>query len=427
MNLTSTLSLLLIAFSPSVFSQGNTAFAITGQSDKNFNWTDIRSIDMASGNVNAVLFENGKTKFSFTDAATKRQVDEITLQGVPAVLTVNDATFSAQKINIKNPSPTFLMSAAVAYDQKHDKLFFASMQTGKLIWLDLSSTSETPSFYTIKTPLVNRNDINDEAFNITRMTIGSDGNGYAITNDGNHLVRFTTGKKTIVTDLGNLIDAESNAAVSIHNKCSSWGGDIVADAFGKLILFSASHSVFEIDIQSKIATYKGAVLNLPPTFSLNGAAVDNEENVIVSSANTFEGFYKINMKDLSANKINTKGQIFNASDLASGNLLGQAQAKSGTASLPQLDVIGNKFISIYPNPVRTGLIKISFDKNIAGEYNVALTDLQGRLIENKTIYVKYSGQIENFKLSTKPVRGLYLIKVTDVLNQNIFSDKLVIE
>ena len=382
---------------------------------------------MGSGNVNAVLFENGKTKFSFTDAATKRQVDEITLQGVPAVLKVNDATFSAQKISVKNPSPTFLMSAAVAHDQKHNKLFFASMQTGKLIWLDLNSTSETPSFYTIETPLVNRNDINDEAFNITRMAIGSDGNGYAITNDGNHLVRFTTGKKIIVADLGNLLDAESNSAVSIHNKCSSWGGDIVADAFGKLILFSASHSVFEIDLQSRIATYKGQVVNLPATFSLNGAAVDNDENVIVSSANTFDGFYKINMKDFSATKINTKGQIFNASDLASSNLIGQAKAKSGTASLPQLDVIGNKFISIYPNPVRTGLIKISFDKNIPGEYNVALTDLQGRLIENKTIYVKYSGQVENFKLSTKPVRGLYLVKVTDVLNQNIFSDKLVIE
>ena len=427
MNLKSTLSFLWIAFSSSAFAQGNTAFAITGQSNKNFNWSDIRSIDMGSGNVNAVLFENGKTKFSFTDAATKRQVNEITLQGVPAVLKVNDATFSAQKISIKNPSPTFLMSAAVAYDQKHNKLFFASMQTGKLIWLDLNSTSETPSFYTIETPLVNRNDINDEAFNITRMAIGSDGNGYALTNDGNHLVRFTTGKKTIVADLGNLLDAESNSAVSIHNKCSSWGGDIVADAFGKLILFSASHSVFEIDLQSRIATYKGQVVNLPATFSLNGAAVDNDENVIVSSANTFDGFYKINMKDFSATKINTKGQIFNASDLASSNLIGQAKAKSGTPSLPQLDVIGNKFISIYPNPVRTGLIKISFDRNIPGEYNVALTDLQGRLIENKTIYVKYSGQVENFKLSTKPVRGLYLVKVTDVLNQNIFSDKLVIE
>jgi hypothetical protein len=428
MNLKSLLSFLFIAFSSSVFSQGNTAFAITGQSNKNFNWSDIRSIDMASGNVNAVLFENGKTKFSFTDAATKKPVDQITIKGVPAVFKLNnEVKVSAQEVSLKNPSPTFLMSAAIAYDQKHDKLFFASMQTGKLIWLDLRSSSETRSFFTIETPLVDRADINDEAFNITRMTIGSDGNGYALTNDGNHLISFTTGKKTIVTDLGNLIDAESNTAVSIHNKCSSWGGDIVADAFGKLILFSASHAVFEIDIKSRIATYKGSVLNLPPAFSLNGAAVDNDENVIVSSANTFEGFYKINMKNFSASKIDTKGQIFNASDLASSNLLGQAQAKAGTAALPALDVIGNRFISVYPNPVSTGQIKISFDHNIAGEYKIALTDLQGRLIENKTVYVKYPGQVENFKMKTKPVRGLYLIKITDVLNQNIFSGKLVVE
>jgi hypothetical protein len=336
-------------------------------------------------------------------------------------------TVSSSQINISTPSPTFLMSAAVAFDEKHGKLFFASMQTGKLIWLDLNSTSETPSFFTIEQPLVNRNNVTDEAFNITRMTIGADGNGYALTNDGNHLIRFTTGKKTIISDLGNLVDAASNSTISVHNKCSSWGGDMVADAFGKLILFSANHSVFEIDLQSRTATYKGQVLNLPPTFSLNGAAVDNDENVIVSSANTFEGFYKINMKDLSASKINTNGKIFNASDLASSNLLKQKMARTGTATLPQLDVIGNKYISIYPNPVSNGQIKISFDNNVAGEYKIALTDLQGRLIENKTVYVKYPGQVENFKLKTKPVRGLYLIKVTDRVNQNIFSDKLVVE
>jgi len=429
MKLRSLLSVLFAAFFLHGFSQQNTAFAITGQSNKNFNWTDIRSIDMSSGNVKSVLFENGKTKFSFTDATTKKSVDQITLKGIPAVLKMNNETpVSGREISFKNPSPTFLMSAAIAYDQRHEKLFFASMQTGRLIWLDLAAATETPSFYTIETPLVNRNDdINDEAFNITRMTIGSDGNGYALTNDASHLISFTTGKKTIVTDLGNLIDAESNSAVSIHNKCSSWGGDIVADAFGKLILFSANHGVFEIDIQSRIATYKGSVLNLPPTFSLNGAAVDNDENVIISSANTFEGFYKINMKDLSATKINTEGQIFNASDLASSNLLKQGQAKTGTATLHQLEVTGNKFITVYPNPVSNGQIKISFDHNVSGEYKIAITDLQGRLIENKTIYIKYSGQVENFKLSSKPVRGLYLLKITDVANQNIFSDKLVVE
>jgi hypothetical protein len=420
------LSVIFSAFFFCGFSQNNNrAFAITGQANGNFNWTDIRGIEMSSGNADAVLFENGKTKFSFTDAETQKAVDENPVI-IPAPLNQR-LKDGISNISINVLSPTSLMSAAIAFDKRHDKLFFASMHTGKLMWLDLKSTHRTPSFYTIQTSLVTDHNFDDEAYNITRMAIGADGNGYALTNDGNHLVRFSTGKKTIITDLGSLIDAESNKSISVHNACSSWGGDIVADAFGKLYLFTANHNVFEIDIQSKIATYKGSVINLPPAFSLNGAAVDNDENVIVSSANTFEGFYKINMKDLSATKLITKGQIFNASDLASSHLLKEGERKAGAASLAELEVIGNKYISVYPNPVSNGQVKISFDNNAAGEYKIALTDLQGRFIESKTVYVKYHGQIENYKLKTKPVKGLYLIKITNSENQNILSDKLVIE
>jgi hypothetical protein len=377
---------------------------------------------MASGNVKSVIFENGKTKYVFEDAETKRQIHEISLpssmKNIPRV--------AGQEINLNDPSPTFLMSAAISYDKKHDKLFFASMHTGSLIWLDMRADQEVPLFYTIETPLINNENINNEGLNITRMTIGANGNGYALTNDANHLITFTTGQKIIINDLGNLVDAESNKGISIHNPCSSWGGDLVADAFGKLYLFTANHLVFEIDVDSRISTYKGFVQNLPATFSVNGAAVDKDENVIVSSANTFDGFYQVNMKNFTAVKLPTKGQIFNASDLASSYLLNQNEAKMQSVQLPAIDVIGNKFISIYPNPVRDGQIKISFENNI-GEFKISLTDLQGRLIENKTAYIKYPGQLENFKLKTKPVRGLYLIKVTDAVNQKIFSDKIVIE
>ena len=422
------LSLTFIAFCFSGFSQQDRAFAITGQGNGNFNWTDIRSIDMASGNANAVLFENGKTRFSYRDAETNNPIDQLSLKGIPApALTNVQGKISNVEVNLNNPSPTSLMSAAIAYDKKHEKLFFASMHTGKLIWLDMRADKGVPAFYTIEKPLIENNNFNDEAFNITRMTIGANGDGYALTNDANHLISFTTGQKTIITDLGNLVDADSNKEVSIHNQCSSWGGDMVADAFGKLYLFTAAHLVFEIDLPSRIATLKGSILNLPPTFSVNGAAVDDNENVIVSSANTFDGFYKINMKDLSATKLLTKGQIFNASDLASGNLLNQAEAKVESVQLPAINVIGNKFISIYPNPVNDGQIKISFDNNVSGEYKITLTDLQGRLIDNKTVSIKYRGQLENFKLRTKPARGLYLIKVTDGASQKIFSDKLLIQ
>lgn len=430
MKLKTLLSLIFIAcFFPCFSQNDNRAFAITGQANGSFNWKDIRSIDMASGTVNSVIYEEGKTKYSFMNAETKKAVEQITLKGTPAVLNPdNKTTISSDEIILKNPAPTFLMSAAIAYDKKQSKLFFASMHTGKLMWIDMGTKNEIPVFYTIEKPLVEIAGFNDEGTNITRMTIGADGNGYALTNDGNHLISFTTGGKSVITDLGNLIDAASNSGISVHNKCSSWGGDIVGDAFGKLYLFTAGHNIFEIDIQSRIATYKGAVLNLPATFSLNGAAVDYDENVIVSSASSFDGFYKVSMKDFSSSKLITQGQIFNASDLASSFLLNQSKVKKlGAAVLQAPEVIGNKFISLYPNPVSTGEIKISFENNFVGEFQIALTDLQGRLIESKTVFIKYPGQLENFKFKTKPVRGMYLIKVSDALNRNVFSDKLIIE
>ncbi len=417
------LSFIFITFSQLTFSQDLTAFAITGHGNGDFNWSDIRGIDMTSGNVSSVLFENGKTGFSFLNAETGLQVDKQTLTRPEVDQKLNEPVFNKAIA----PSPMVLMSAAIAYDQKHGKIFFASMHTGKLMWLDTRSRSAVPAFYTIDQSLVNSANSNDEAFNITRMTIGANGNGYAITNDANHLISFSTGGKTVITDLGNIVDAESNKSISIHNRCTSWGGDVVADAFGKLVLFTAAHQVFEIDINTRIATFKGAVLNLPPTFSLNGAAVDNEGNVIISSANTFDGFYKIDMKNLSATKLPTTGKVFNASDLASSFLLNQKEATMSAATLPQPEVIGNRLISIYPNPVSDGQIKVSFDKQVAGEYKVELRDLEGRLIDYKKIYIKSRGQLENFKFHSKPVKGLYLIKVTDTENRDVFSDKLLIE
>ena len=252
----------------------------------------------------------------------------LALKGNPASIQQNGVAVSSNTIAVNNPSPTMLMSAAAAYDKRHDKLFFASMRTGQLVWLDLRAENGTPSFYTIQKTLINNVDYNDESLNITRMTIGADGNGYALTNDGNHLISFTTGSKTIISDLGNLVDAESNNGISVHNRCSSWGGDIVADAFGNLYLFSASRNVFLIDPETRIATYKGSVTNVSPSYTVNGAAVINDNSVIISSANTFEGFYSVNMKDLSATKLNTQGQVYNASDLASCNLLHQDQKQN---------------------------------------------------------------------------------------------------
>jgi hypothetical protein len=65
------------------------------------------------------------------------------------------------------------------------------------------------------------------------------GYGYALSNDANHLLRFQHFQKSGSGRSWNLIDAETNSNVSIHNKCTSWGGDMVAGAFGELVVVSA--------------------------------------------------------------------------------------------------------------------------------------------------------------------------------------------
>ncbi len=97
------------------------------------------------------------------------------------------------------------------------------------------------------------------------------------------------------------------------------------------------------------------------------------------------------------------------------------------ASLTKLEVIGNKFISVYPNPVTSGQFKITFDKSTAGEYRIALTDLQGRFIDSKVVYIKSPGQVENFQLRSKQAAGVYMIKITDSGNKHVFADKLIVE
>lgn len=396
----------LILFSVFSFAQKTSkAYAITGQSNGNFNWTDIREIDLKTGKVENTIFETGKTKFSLNVSNAKQN------------------SFSETK---DAALPTQSMVAAAAYDRTHDKLFFTPMRIGELRWLDLSSKPGNKKFYTLQSQLLNTGNLNDEANQITRMVIAADNNGYVITNDANHLIRFSTGKKTVITDLGKLIDASGNQ-ISVFNR-ASWGGDIISDAYGKLYLFSAAKNVFIIDVETKVATYLGSIQNLSPAFTVNGAAVDDEDNIVISSANTFEGFYKLNIKELNAVKILTASQVFNASDLANANLLFQNQVKNdvGTAQLTQTEFIKNNIVSVYPNPVSGNQFKVTFNNTRAGRYNIVLTDVQGKLILNKQVNIAFPRQEEIVQMKMKPAGGMYLIKVTGVNKKSVFADKIVI-
>jgi Secretion system C-terminal sorting domain len=419
MNLRLLLSTTFIATSFGAFAQdANTTYAITGDGNGDFMWMNIRKVDISTGKIVQDVFQRAKTSFVMMDATTKQPVEQ---------------TINHKGQNYNTPVyPTATMVAAAAYDKNHDKLFFTPMRIGELRWLDLGAKGESQKFYTVKTAPLNSNEsLMDEANHFTRMVIGADGNGYAVTNDANRLIRFTTGKKVTVTDLGNLIDDESNKGVSIHNKCSSWGGDMIADAYNKLYIISANHYVFVVDLDTRVAKHIGNISGLPANYTTNGAAVDKEGAIVVSSANMFAGYYKFKLADLAAVKIEGSDMVYNASDLANGNLLLQKEADAaknfGAADFRQVVPVITPNAHIFPNPVTGGEFKIHFDGQQAGKYNVTVTDLSGKAIMNRVVNVATKNQVETVPMNSKMAKGVYMVKVTDASNKFIFTERIVVQ
>lgn len=412
--LTSTVML----YASASFSQNsNKAFAITGDGHKDFMWMNIRQVDLGTGEVSKTIFERNSSNFVLTDINAKTSVTKT--EG--AALNFNDAK--------NNPTGSFV--AAAALDRRSNKLFFAPMRVGELRWLDLDIKNETPKFYTLASPVLSFGAGVDEANNITRMVIASDGDGYAVSNDGNHFIKFTTGKKPVISDLGNLIDAESNNGISIHNKCTSWGGDMLADAMGKLYIISANRHVFKVDIATRVATHQGEITGLPANYTTNAAAVDTDGDIVVSSANVFEGYYKVKLAGLTATAIAGSDRLYNASDLANGNLLLQKQADAArkfldipllNASIP---AISDK--RVYPNPVTASTFSVMFEEQKAGAYSITLTDLSGRVLQTQKVNIAKVMQTQQVNIAGSPAKGMYFVKVYDDEKRIVFTEKLLIQ
>ena len=404
--------LLFIAFVSftllSIAQKKNIAYAITGKSSNKFVWADIKQIDITTGKVLSTLFESDKTTFK------ERSLD------------------IAGRGTIQVHSPTGFGVAGCALDARNGRLYFAPMHFSEISFLDLNKTEA--NFTTIKKQILAASPENNfiaEEDQFSRMVIAADGYGYALTNDANHLIRFSTGRKTTVEDLGALIDAESNKGISIHNKCTSWGGDMLADAFGRLVVISANHNVYSVDTKSRVATFTGTITGLSANYTTNGAVVDNDGNIVVSSANVFDGLYKVNYKDLKAVKIPSDEKSFNASDMANGNFLLQQEADAVTkfdlsnAILPKL--AANSNARVYPNPVAGSQFNVLFENQKAGRYTILFTDIAGKIIQSKVVNIGKTGQVEFLRFTNKLSKGTYLVKVVGENKVSAFSEKVIVQ
>ncbi len=396
-----TLPILLLAalLSNNVKAQ-NKAYAITGEEKGNYAWTAIREIDLSNGNVLRTLYSANsaqKVNYQYLNAANKSNLP--------------------QQASI----PTANGVAASAFDAKNNRLYFSQMWSNDLRYVDLNSNEMT---------VVINNDANystgqrvDESNVITRMTFGADGNGYALTNDGKQLIQFTTSNNPVITNLGTLIDSKKNNGISVHNQCTSWGGDLIADAFGNLYLFTYRNHIFKINVATRIAEHIGTVKNLPTNFTTNGAAVDENGEIFVTSATQTENYFRINLSTLNAKPVDkTEATVFNSSDLANGNL-----AYKNTKTNPVLaDVQLNNSIAVYPNPAINKTFAVQFDKLPAGNYSIELSDASGKRVITRTIGIN-GLQNEKINLPRAAASGLYFIKVTNSNGKSVYNDKVIVQ
>lgn len=387
------------------------SFAITGNNGSAM-WENIAEVDLLKVQIGNKLFDNSITKFSVIDAATKKVLPQTTQM------------INGKVTNIKQ-SPTATMVAAAAYDEVHNKLFFTPMRINELRWIDLDDKSQTIKTYSLSERKLINADVNEVPNQITRMCIGADGYGYALSNDAMHLIRFSTGRNITITDLGSVIDAGNKS--TINSPCGGWGGDMVADANGNLYVVSAQHNIFKVNIETRVSSFITKLNDIPVEFTTNGAAVDEAGYLILGSANSTSGFYRVDPQTWKVEKLPSSGSPLNVSDLANSNLLFDTRANKPIVAINDFREIYNEKISAYPNPVSESMVRVNFEKQTKGNYSIQLMDQMGRVLLTRQVNVAGDNQMETLNIDQNVAQGFYLLRVTNSNKKVVLAKKLLID
>lgn len=398
--------LLCSTFSKAHAQNDRFAYAITDLTNEGSAWNALRKLDLQTGAYSDVLFNGSNEKTVRYDAISRKEAVQ-----------KEDAEYGTMLL-----APFSTGVAAAAYDRQHNRLYFSPMFIDQLRYIDLA----TMKLYSMEQPLTGSGTMhNDEAKVVTRMVIAPDGTGYAITNDGNSFVRFTTGKNPAITLMGSLADDPANNGVSIHDKETSFGGDMISDNDGNLYILSAHNEVFKVNTQTKIATHLGAITGLPENFTVNGAVVNADGSLLVSSAVDGSGYFSINPANWQAAPYALAAAVYRSSDLANGNYL--SVPKTSPIEALSQKAVASKAVQIYPNPVTENRFTVQFSKLPAGDYTVEVTDAAGKSLLQKRVVINTMLQMQNMNLPASSAKGVYLVKVTDRNKKSMFEQKVVVQ
>ncbi len=365
-------------------------FALTGTPGNQINFNDFRSMDSKTLRTGEV-FLNAES--------TATEVFSQTLNG----------KFSENKSSVhRAQSP---MIAALAYDASEKDLIYFPMFSSNMYVLNTRSKKITLVENTMM-----KSSACDIGSHITRMTLGADGNIYAMTNSGSNLYKISKiNNRYTVSDLGPIKDTSPKAEVSLHQMNSGYGGDMIADANGDLLIFAASGNIFRAKLNIMTAEFIGKIKGLPEGYSVNGAAVNAEGNVMLGSSKG--GSYEVNMRDLEAKPLSESVKI-PVYDLASQYLLNQ-----------QKEVVENKYtgIDIYPTKATEGYVNIKItDPNLEGNLIVEIFDARGQKSASKTITAVQRNPEQRMELGAL-LPGMYVSVIKDTNGKQLFSKKILVE
>jgi len=224
--------------------------------------------------------------------------------------------------------------------------------------------------------------------------------------------------------MGAVTDNPENKVVSVHNSCSSFGGDMIADDDGNLFVFTNLKNVFKVNIETKVATHLGVVSGLPPIFTINGTAVDNENQILVNSAIDNSNIFLVDSKTWIATPAKSIGG-WRTADLANSNLLATRKQSPIVRLLKNIEAKDDGRIQLFPNPVTNNQFTIQFNLS-EGTYFVQVKDVLGRQVTQTMAYITGKGQTKPLNLPAAASKGFYLVKVVDQNNMTVYSRKILV-
>lgn len=390
------------------------AYAVTVINKGSNEWVALRKLDTRTGEFSSILLNMTDKSLALYDLSTYKIVVNDETPGLANNAPGNNSSLPALNSGV----------AAIAYDRKANRIYYVPMNKDQLRYIDLATMkafSVTDQFFSKA-----GNYAFQTASPITRLVIAPDDYGYTITNDGNHLIRFTTNGAPILTDLGELVDDPLNNEMTIHNACANAGGDLIADDAGHLYLISGSNRVFKLDITTRVTTFLATISGLPQQFTTNGVAVDESGQLLVSSSVYKDAYFIVDPKTWNASPFPAIHPVYSSADLANSNvLLTKTRASSVLLLSRSLGKPGK--IRVFPNPVLFDEVHIQFNELPPGNYTIQLANVLGRKVILRKVIITKHAQTETIPIPGFAAQGFYYIRVLNEKNIQVGAQKLAVE